>query len=77
MKDNGGWNYRIVEKVLAGVVVLQIYEVYYNVAGEIETWTQDPVAPYGEDDWSSLHADMMLMVEAFNKPVLKYDELPS
>lgn len=72
----GGWNYRIVERRQGDVVTLTIHEVYYDADGNVSAWVEEPSAPYGEDDWSSLYADLTLMVGALDKPALDYDELP-
>jgi len=47
----GGWNYRVIKRVgeqPTDECTYQIHEVYYDDAGKVETWTNDPVEPSGE-----------------------------
>lgn len=49
--------------------VYQIHEVHYREDGSISSWTQDPIAPYGEN-LSELKADLNYLIAALHKPVL-------
>jgi len=47
----GGWNYRVIKREgeqATDECTYQIHEVYYDDAGKVETWTNDPVEPSGE-----------------------------
>jgi hypothetical protein len=70
------WNYRVIcRTVPAGPGELfGIHEVYYDSAGRIEYWTEDPCEPFGES-LAELHADMERMLAALDKPVLRESEL--
>jgi hypothetical protein len=67
------WNYRIVKSTFrteAGVTeTYRIHEVYYRTDGSIESWSVEPIAPYGEDV-AELKTDIIYMLAAFDKPVL-------
>ncbi len=65
------WNYRILSTEDAGGnAAYQINEVYYDEHGRIQSWTNEPVSPFGER-WSELRADVQHYLSAFRKPVLK------
>lgn len=76
------WNYRVMRR--EGTQVLNgrahnwttygIYEVYYRDDGSIEMWSDAPMDPHGED-FEELRRDFDLMVRAFDKPILSYNEL--
>ena len=67
-----GWNYRVIrhsdEKTKS--FWFHIHEVYYSDDGEIEGWTQNPKIPVG-DSAEDLKGEIELIIEAFNRPVLK------
>jgi len=52
----------------------EIREVYYDKNGEVESWTEDAIEPYGSS-LEELTTSMELMAAAFEKPVLDLDEL--
>lgn len=72
----GGWNYRVVERDFDGEKALTIHECFYDPQGAVTAWSANPIAPQGEDDVTSLRADLDLMLKALDLPVLQYDELP-
>jgi hypothetical protein len=63
------WNYRIM--VRNGEYA--IYEVYYDDAGNVETFTDEPVYPAGESV-EELCKDLEHYQQALRHPVLNYDE---
>jgi len=65
------WNYRVIEKKEGDTTVFAIHEVYYSENGD--SVTVNNVAPYG-DTLEELRGDLRHMVEALNKPVMKYEE---
>ncbi len=69
------WDYRFVRRVVDEEETVHIHEVYYDEAGRITMWSQESVAPQGEDP-DGLVADLELMAEAAEKPVLDHAELP-
>ena len=69
------WNYRVVKKTYMGEALLGIHEVYYT-DGNPEMVTVDPVGITG-DDMAELRAELAHYTEAFSKPVLNYEEIPS
>lgn len=62
------WNYRVCRYTTQGVVLVSLVEVYYNAAGEPESYGLASVT-----DWETvedLRGTVALMQEAFTKPVL-------
>ena len=71
------WNYRIIEhKNFDGTSWFAIHEVHYNSQGKPEYCSEGPCSSHGEDI-ESLTIDMQYMMEAFNKPVLRYNDFGS
>ena len=70
------WNYRVVTRPdpTGKLQLFGIHEVYYDSAGRIEAWTEEPCTPFGES-LEELIADMDFMAQAMGKPVLKEAEL--
>jgi hypothetical protein len=71
---NGGyWNHRVVVRELGmGSLkedVYAIHEVYYSAAGDIVSWTEEPVAPLGET-WLECLDAMAQMFRAATMPVV-------
>lgn len=60
------WNYRIIRSFGGS---LGIHEVYYDEKGP-RTWTENPMALYGET-LDGLKEDFMMMAQALLKPILK------
>ncbi len=69
------WNYRVVRRDWGDEESFEIHEIYYDDAGEICMWTQDPIAARGVDP-EELTADLILMLEAAEKPTLEFVALP-
>lgn len=69
------WNYRVIRRETDGVPYYAIYEVYYNEADEAEFWSQEPVAPSG-NDLDDLHLGLDNMRKALAAPVLLWGEMP-
>lgn len=42
------WNYRIIKQDTEEVPYFAVHEVYYNKAGQIISWTAEPIAVTGE-----------------------------
>jgi hypothetical protein len=68
------WNYRIIRFVDSYKrESYRIHEVYYQ-GDKISTVSEVPITPSGEDV-SELKEDIRRMQEAFDKPILNYDEI--
>ena len=72
------WTYRIISspwpsKLNEESRSFEVHEVYFDETG-IHAVTQKSVSPYGETK-EELRADMEKFQEAFNKPVLKMEDL--
>jgi len=72
------WNYRVIKKVYKGTDYEEdsysIHEVYYNKDGSISSWSIDPISIHGTTP-EELKDDYEKYGEAFNKPILNWDEL--
>lgn len=64
------WNYRVIEHD----GLFYIHEAYYNDNGDITAISEDPMHPHGEN-LKELKGDMEYFLQAFNRPVLKKDEI--
>ena len=65
------WNYRVIKTPdNESDAVYQIKEVYYDDDGAIEQWSTQPDAAGGED-LDGLEGDLLLQLEALDKPVLE------
>lgn len=64
----GHWNYRVTydDDVLPHY---EVREVYYDDDGAVAGWTEQPMAPFGEN-LDELRDDLAKMQEALNRPVL-------
>lgn len=72
------WTYRIISspwpsKLNEESRSFEVHEVYFDETGILAV-TQKSVSPYGETE-EELRADMEKFQEAFNKPVLKMEDL--
>ncbi|OCG00873.1 hypothetical protein [Gilliamella sp. wkB112] len=65
------WNYRVMDSHLNG---LGIYEVYYDEDGNINYFSNNAVSPRG-DSLEELKKDLLLYMEALERPILNYDKL--
>ena len=77
------WNHRVVRHVdgitLRGhppelITWLGIHEVHYDDRGSIISISEDPMGPSGET-LEELKADMEYFLQAFNRPVLRKEEI--
>lgn len=64
------WNYR----VIFNKDEFQIYEVYYNEAGEITAVSEDAITPSSESA-EELQGDLEYYSRALKMPVLKMEEI--
>jgi hypothetical protein len=68
------WNCRVIRRSNAPSTDpewnYQIHEVYYKEDGEIDVWTENPVAPVGED-LSELRSEISHFSEALDQPILE------
>lgn len=68
------WNHRVIRRSNAPSSnpkwTYQIHEVYYNDDGSIENWTENPVAPMGEN-LLELQSEIRHFSGALNQPVLE------
>ena len=69
------WNYRVIRKhhTETDSVTYHIHEVYYRDDGNIESWTQEPVAPMGET-FDELREDIRYFLHAFRRSILEEKE---
>ncbi len=68
------WNYKVIRKRHAdNSVTFHIHEVYYREDRSIESWTEQPVTPMGEEV-SELREDIRHFSHAFRHPVLEERE---
>jgi hypothetical protein len=72
------WNYRVVKHTskINGRkhTWYDIREVYYNSKGKIRSWTLDAMSP-GGDKKDEVLKDLIYMLMAFDRSVLKMSEL--
>lgn len=73
------WNYRIISSPYPSEAheesrTFEVHEVYYDDNGGIHAVTQKCVSPYGETE-EEIRADMQNFLEAFNKPVLRMEDI--
>jgi len=69
----GGWNYRLIRRQTEHGEKIAIHEVYYNSQDEPRSCTKNPVPVAGEDI-EVLKKDVEMMKQAFEKPVLDYED---
>ena len=74
----GYWNYRVMRKSFPTLnnemeEWYRIHQVHYNRNDKIEGHTVKGVAP-GGSSLEEIKKDIDLMLKAFDKPVLEYDE---
>lgn len=67
------FEYRIIEKKRKNYVFYEIHEVYYN-NNDIVFYSKDAITPYG-NTIEELYEDLILMLQAYNKPPLQETEL--
>lgn len=70
------WNYRIMKRVIGGVDLYEIHEVYYRSDGSIKGWTEMSITPTGKDI-EELKKDFAQQLLAFESSVLDHDALSS
>jgi len=69
------WNYRVIKETVHGETTYWVHEVYYNEAGEIESWTEAPVGANGET-LAELREDLETMLhDTVLHDVLNMEEL--
>ena len=69
------WDYRVFKKKISNDFVYEVHEVYYNLDGTIRSWTENPINPAGGTS-EELKKDFYRQLDAFDKPILDYDQLP-
>ena len=68
------WNHRVIAKTNDKITTYQVYEVYYDDKGYIESWSAAPDAPFGED-LSELRKDLYWQMKALRTPILQENEV--
>ena len=68
------WNYRVVRRRRVSHDECSVHEVYYDDAGDISSWTENPIIPAGET-LEELKEDFSKQLRALELPVLDYDDL--
>jgi hypothetical protein len=77
----GNWNYRRckktqVDEYIGGeTIVYFIAEVYYNKAGAIVGWEEEPNILKGETQEEQLKEDFDKIAKAFDEPLLDLDKI--
>jgi|ETNvirnome_2_300_1030623.scaffolds.fasta_scaffold00786_13 hypothetical protein len=66
------WNYRVFKQMFHGESLFSIHETYYEDDKKVMAVTDSPSSPYG-DTKKEIKRDLEMMLEAFNKPTLKWD----
>ncbi len=71
------WDHRVVRRNYEygsgqSEEIFAIHEVYYNNAGEIESMTENPTIPIG-NDLEELKKVLENFMTALSKPVIEYD----
>jgi len=70
----GHWNYRIMKrKNDQGHFDFGIYEVFYDDNGKVTGWTENSLTPLCDSE-EDLKEELKIMVDAFTKEVLTYEE---
>lgn len=65
------WNYRLMRHTDAfGREHLALHEAYYNDAGEVTAWTEEPSHPFGES-LDEIRGDLDKMIRALDYPVIE------
>lgn len=67
-----GWNHRIIQRKHDEKVSFQVHAVFYDDAGNPDSWTEGSTFPFGES-FDELRSDLELQRLAFGKPVLVID----
>jgi hypothetical protein len=62
----GHWNYRVMRKGESHFIIV---EAYYNDKNEIYMWSENAIAPQGED-LRSLTTDINYITRALEKPII-------
>ena len=75
MSCDMSWDYRVFKKKIGNDFVYEVHEVYYNLDGTIRSWTENPINPAG-GTFEELKKDFYRQLDAFDKPILDYDQLP-
>ena len=81
------WNHRVVRRTYPdGSVLLDIHEAFYDDSGLVWGITEDPIAPGVEESCAGLDIPgetvedlkkvLNWMIEACNKPILDYENIP-
>ena len=77
------WNYRVVRSIerlkdLKPVECLTIHTVFYDDAGNIDSWCKDPTYAVGSGDTAmvELRGDLRMFLYAIERPILNREELP-
>ncbi len=68
------WNYRVLIKIIAEEEKYGVHKVYYDVKGSIVTCSEKPMIIVG-DDISEALITVNLMLRAFDKPTLYYNDI--
>ena len=67
-----GWNYRMTRHNTSWGTSYEIREIYYDKQGKVQSWTQYPIAAFGETEEELAHC-LAQMASAIGEPVLDLD----
>lgn len=70
----GYWNYRLTVRCLDDEEVWEVREIFYDDAGQVTAWSQDPVAPAGLS-WYECEEEIAHMAAVTSSPVFDLDTL--
>ena len=67
------WNHRVMKHTNDhGETYYRIHEVFYDGKDVVSGWTQEPIAPVGENK-KDLKKELKRMLDSLDKPVLDYE----
>lgn len=68
------WNYRIIKHNVKAPFYAAVHEVYYDDAGNVETWTEDAITLTGSSK-TAIAEDLKYIVMDIKQPILNESEL--
>lgn len=73
----GHWNHRVMRRVADGETFYSVYEVYYDDAGKVTGWTDEPASPLHcpevDSEGSTMRTEIERFLRACDLPTLDWD----
>lgn len=70
------WNHRIMKRTVDGETFFAVYEVYYDDAGNVTGWTEDPASPVYDpavdEEGTTMRTEIERFLRACDKPTLDW-----